>query len=259
MAPANGRLLFVAGQVASNATGLIAPVGFVKQFHVALKNVIAVVEEADGCAEDICRLTIYIKNKHDFHKNLKSLGKRYRDLMGYHFPAIAMIEVSGFVADNAVLEIEATAVLPSVEENKITGASLWIRMAKCYSLIEADARALSADVGLTLPQFDVLAQLLRCGRPMQAYDLSRELLVTKGNLTGIIDRLENKGLIALKPKPGDGRAKLIELTAKGRRIAKKEVTKNENRLGEIFSALSAKEKTAIMLMLNQLRVTLEGN
>jgi enamine deaminase RidA (YjgF/YER057c/UK114 family) len=112
LAPAGGRLLFVAGQVGSDQSGQVEPSEFVEQFSQALVNVLAVVRHAGGDPEDIGRLTIYVTNRDEYLASRKPLGERYRALMGNHYPAIALVEVAGLVEDNALVEIEATAVLP---------------------------------------------------------------------------------------------------------------------------------------------------
>jgi len=115
LAPAGGRLLFVAGQVGSDQSGQVEPSEFVEQFGRALENVLAVVRDAGGEPEDIGRLTIYVTKREEYLASRKPLGEKYRALMGSHYPAIALVEVAGLVEANAVIEIEATAVLPGRE------------------------------------------------------------------------------------------------------------------------------------------------
>jgi enamine deaminase RidA (YjgF/YER057c/UK114 family) len=115
LAPAGGRLLFVAGQVGSDQSGQVEPLGFVEQFSRALGNVVAVVRHAGGDPEDIGRLTIYVTNREEYLASRKPLGQKYRALMGNHYPAIALVEVAGLVEADAVVEIEATAVVPEKE------------------------------------------------------------------------------------------------------------------------------------------------
>ncbi len=112
LAPAGARLLFVAGQVAMDATGKIAASGFVQQFTRALENVLAVVHEAGGRSEDIARLTIYVTDLEAYMSSRKALGAAYRKLMARHYPAMSLVQVKGLVEEGALVEIEATAVLP---------------------------------------------------------------------------------------------------------------------------------------------------
>ncbi|MFQ5744759.1 MAG: RidA family protein [Acidobacteriota bacterium] len=109
LAPAAGRLLFVAGQDARDASGKVEPAGFVEQFARALDSVLAVVREAGGEPQDIGRLTIYVADREAYLASLEPLGKAYRQLMGRHYPAMALVEVKALLAENALVEIEATA------------------------------------------------------------------------------------------------------------------------------------------------------
>jgi enamine deaminase RidA (YjgF/YER057c/UK114 family) len=112
LAPAGGRVLFVAGQTARDATGKVPPLGFVEQFGRALENVLAVVREASGGPQHIGRLTIYVTDLAAYRSNLKPLGEVYRRAMGEHYPAMALVQVAGLVDPTALVEIEATAVVP---------------------------------------------------------------------------------------------------------------------------------------------------
>lgn len=112
LAPRNGRLLFVAGQGASDDTGAVEAADFVTQFTRALRRAIRVVEEAGGRVEHIGRLTIFVSDMDTYRSSLRPLGEAYRGLMGSHYPAMALVEVSRLVDDNAVVEIETTAVIP---------------------------------------------------------------------------------------------------------------------------------------------------
>ena len=112
LAPASGRLLFVAGQIATDASGRITTRGFVEQWTLALEKVLAVVREVGGSPEEIGKLTIYVTDLEAYRANLEPLGKAYRALMGRHYPAMALVEVEALVDPDAVVEIEATAVVP---------------------------------------------------------------------------------------------------------------------------------------------------
>jgi NAD(P)-dependent dehydrogenase (short-subunit alcohol dehydrogenase family)/enamine deaminase RidA (YjgF/YER057c/UK114 family) len=111
LAREGGRVLFVAGQTARDQSGRVPPADFVAQFDHALGNVLAVVQEAGGSAEDIGRFTIYVTDVEQYRASLKALGEAYRRRMGRHYPAMALVQVGGLVDPNAFVEIEATAVL----------------------------------------------------------------------------------------------------------------------------------------------------
>jgi len=112
LAPKGGRLLFVAGQAGWETETPGDPPGFVEQFGRALDKVLAVVREAGGEAADVGRITIYVTDLAAYRASMKPLGEAWRARMGQHYPAVAMLEVKGLVDRGAVVEIEATAVLP---------------------------------------------------------------------------------------------------------------------------------------------------
>lgn len=107
----NGRLLFVAGQIGCDQSGKVVSSDFVKQFDQALANILAVVTEAGGTAEQVTRLTIYVTDKVEYLNHTSEVGECYRARMGKHFPAMALLEVKGLLDPSAKVEIEATAVL----------------------------------------------------------------------------------------------------------------------------------------------------
>jgi enamine deaminase RidA (YjgF/YER057c/UK114 family) len=109
---AQGKLVFIAGQVGWTPHGEWRDRSFGGQFRQALQNVLDVLREADGGPEHIVRLTWYVIDKQEYLASLKDVGTAYRELMGRHYPAMAVVQVSGLVEDEARLEIEATAVIP---------------------------------------------------------------------------------------------------------------------------------------------------
>lgn len=111
LAQAGGRTLFIAGQTARDGSGRVPGADFVSQFDRALGNVLAVLRQAGGEPDDIGRFTIYVTDMAQYRASLKPLGEVYRRRMGTHFPAMALVEVKSLVDQQAVVEIEATAVL----------------------------------------------------------------------------------------------------------------------------------------------------
>ncbi|MCA9645204.1 MAG: MarR family transcriptional regulator [Polyangiaceae bacterium] len=136
-------------------------------------------------------------------------------------------------------------------------AGVWIRLVKCHGLVMREVRRRVAQSETTLPQFDVLAQLLRHPQGMTSTELSRVLLVTAGNLTGIVDRLEARELVTRTALPDDKRVRVLKLTAKGKRLAKREVQRHEDWLNEIFSSLADTERHKLSTALDRLRHSLE--
>lgn len=112
LAPAGGRVLFVAGQIGWDAEQRLVKGGFVPQFRQALSNVAQVLGAAGGRVEDLGRLTIYVTDRNDYLGELKEVGEAYRSIMGKHFPAMALVEVRALLEPEARVEIEATAVIP---------------------------------------------------------------------------------------------------------------------------------------------------
>jgi enamine deaminase RidA (YjgF/YER057c/UK114 family) len=109
---AEGRTVFLAGQIGWNAEQKFESQDFVDQARQALANVVALVEEAGGKAEHVTRMTWFITDKREYLSRLGDLGKAYQAVMGRHFPAMTMVQVVALVEDEAKVEIEATAVLP---------------------------------------------------------------------------------------------------------------------------------------------------
>jgi len=110
---AEGRTLFIAGQIGCDprSATLKLPRGFTAQFERALSNVLDVLREAGGEPGNLARLTIYVVSKKEYRAALKQVGDAWRRRMGSHFPAMALVEVSSLLEDDAKVEIEATAVL----------------------------------------------------------------------------------------------------------------------------------------------------
>ena len=113
---ANGMLsadghLFVGGQIGWTAEQKFEAHDFIGQMTQALHNIRAVVEAAGGVPEDITRLTWYVTDKAEYLAAQAEVGRAYRDVMGRHFPAMAMVVVAGLIEDEAKVEIEATAVI----------------------------------------------------------------------------------------------------------------------------------------------------
>ena len=109
---AQGRLVFISGQIGWDEQSRFRSTDFVAQSRQALQNVLTVLAEADGRPEHIVRLTWYIVDKQEYLACNKNLGMAYRELMGKHYPTMTVVQVTALVEDLARVEIEATAVVP---------------------------------------------------------------------------------------------------------------------------------------------------
>jgi enamine deaminase RidA (YjgF/YER057c/UK114 family) len=109
---AEGRTVFLAGQIGWNAEQHFDSTDFVAQVRQALENIVALIAEAGGRPEHITRLTWYVTSKQEYLSRLSDLGSAYRSVMGKHFPTMTLVQVVALVEDQAKVEIEATAVVP---------------------------------------------------------------------------------------------------------------------------------------------------
>lgn len=107
---ATGRMIFIAGQIGWTPDGVF-PGGFAAQFRQTIENTLAVLAEAGAGPEHIVRMTWFVVDKHEYLASLRDIGAAWRELIGPHYPAMAVVEVKGLVEDAARLEIETTAVV----------------------------------------------------------------------------------------------------------------------------------------------------
>lgn len=109
---ASGRLVFVAGQIGWDATGAFAHADLAGQVGQALRNVLAVLAEAGGGPEHVVRLTWFITDREAYLAQVEEIGAAYRAVLGRRFPTMSVVQVAGLLESEALVEIEATAVLP---------------------------------------------------------------------------------------------------------------------------------------------------
>ncbi|GLQ04842.1 RidA family protein [Sneathiella chinensis] len=110
---ASGRTLYVGGQIGWNADQVFETHDFIGQMEQTLRNVLEIVEAGGGRAEHIVRLVWYVVDKAEYKAKQREVGEVYRKVMGKHFPAMAMVQVAALMEDDALIEIEATAVVPA--------------------------------------------------------------------------------------------------------------------------------------------------
>lgn len=109
---ARGTTIFVAGQIGWNSREEFETDDFAGQTRQALRNIVAVLNEAGAGPQHLVRLTWYVTDKSEYLGALAAVGAAYREVIGRHFPAMTLVEVRQLVEDRAKVEIEATAVLP---------------------------------------------------------------------------------------------------------------------------------------------------
>jgi enamine deaminase RidA (YjgF/YER057c/UK114 family) len=109
---AQGRYLAISGQIGWNELGELVSDEFLEQARQALRNVMTVLAAAGGKPEHLVRLTWYITDKNEYRRGLHALGASYREIVGEHYPAMALVQVAALLEDGAKVEIEATAIIP---------------------------------------------------------------------------------------------------------------------------------------------------
>ena len=135
--------------------------------------------------------------------------------------------------------------------------SVWVRLLKAHGLLLREVRR-RVPHQLTLPQFDVLAQLHRRPEGMTPGELTRELLVTAGNVTGIVARLEALGLVERHPVPQDRRAVRLRLTSRGRRLMARAIPRHRREVGALLGRVDAPRLESLRDLLGELSRTLEA-
>ena len=140
--------------------------------------------------------------------------------------------------------------IAAVEDQAAVALAVWVRLLKAHGLILRELRRRVPE-DLTLAQFDVLAQLHRDPDGMTGSALTRALLVTAGNVTGIVGRLARLGLVERRPVPGDRRASRIRLTARGRQAMQRALPRHRREVAALLS-LPARDLAALRGLLGRL-------
>ena len=137
---------------------------------------------------------------------------------------------------------------------------LWIRLLRASRTIEAELRErLKKEFNTTLPRFDVMAALYRAPEGMLMSDLSRFLLVSNGNVTGIVDRLVSEGLVARARRNGDRRTSMVRLTEEGTRTFARIATAHESWINELLGHVGEDDARRLSGMLTAFRSNWEGH
>ncbi|MBI3434501.1 MAG: MarR family transcriptional regulator [Proteobacteria bacterium] len=127
---------------------------------------------------------------------------------------------------------------------------LWLRLLTCTTLIETGIRRrLREHFAVTLPRFDLMAQLDRAPSGMTLGELSRRMMVSNGNITGLVDRLAARKLLMRRPSPNDRRVQLVTLTAQGRKAFRAMARANADWIADIFAGLAPADIECLMRLL----------
>ena len=149
--------------------------------------------------------------------------------------------MSDLLDDTGVSDLESR-----VQGDHHQALKLWLRWLSCTTRIEDTIRKrLAAEFGITLPRFDLMAQLERHPEGLTMRELSKRLMVTGGNVTGITDQLEAEGLVVRAPHPTDRRAFSVQLTSAGRKLFKRMATTHEAWVVELFDGWTPQQRAAM--------------
>lgn len=155
----------------------------------------------------------------------------------------------------------AREISPASDHGQESKAALrlWLRLLPLTTLVEQELRSrLRQRFGITLPQFDVMAELERAGEPQTMSALSRRLLVSGGNVTGVVDRLERDGYVERQPLPSDRRVQLVALTDKGRSEFATMAAAHEQWLSELLGGLSTDDIHALQDLLGRAKAAVRS-
>jgi DNA-binding MarR family transcriptional regulator len=156
-----------------------------------------------------------------------------------------------------VKELDLSARLTGDEHQAL---KLWLRMLACTARVEGALRArLRAGFGITLPRFDLMAQLEREPGGLRMGELSKRMMVTGGNVTGIVAQLEREQLVARVHDPQDGRAFVVRLTPLGRTAFAEMAAVHEGWVAELFRDIPAADKARMIELLDRMKQHLNDN
>jgi DNA-binding MarR family transcriptional regulator len=161
-------------------------------------------------------------------------------------------------------EVEAAAQIPVDLETRTTkddhqALRLWLRLLSCNVRIENYVRArLRQDFETTLPRFDLMAQLERSPGGLHMSEISKRLMVSGGNITGITDQLEREGLVVRTMDPADRRAVIVKLTDNGLRRFREMAAQHEVWIVGLLDGLTREERESLLTLLKKLKIHLNA-
>lgn len=161
--------------------------------------------------------------------------------------------------DQRALAIDAETALAHAPPGHKDELRLWLRLLTCTALMESEIRTrLRRDFDTTLPRFDLLAALDRAPGGITLGEVSRRMMVSNGNVTGLATRLVAEGLVERRALPGDRRAQLLRLTAKGRREFARQSAAHEGWIAELLDDLSPSARSTLFALLGRAKASVRA-
>jgi DNA-binding MarR family transcriptional regulator len=161
--------------------------------------------------------------------------------------------------DQHTITLDAETALAHAPPGHKDELKLWLRLLTCTTLIEGEIRTrLRRDFDSTLPRFDLMAALDRAQGGMTLGEISRRMMVSNGNVTGLATRLEAEGLVERRTRPGDRRAQLLRLTPKGRREFARQSAAHEGWVAELLGGVEEADRAALFRLLGQAKLSVRA-
>ncbi|MBM6580454.1 MarR family transcriptional regulator [Microvirga sp. BT689] len=158
--------------------------------------------------------------------------------------------------DDQAIPLDAETKAVEMPEDHREELRLWLRLLTCTTLIEGDVRRrLRERFDVTLPRFDLMAQLDKVPDGMTLSDLSKRMMVSNGNLTGLVDRLVASGHVVRTVSPTDRRATVISLTDSGRAEFRTMAAEHEFWIADLFGDLTARDRGDLMRLLGKTKLS----
>jgi DNA-binding MarR family transcriptional regulator len=158
--------------------------------------------------------------------------------------------------DSQIVTVDSETKATETPEDHGDELRLWLRMLTCATLIEGEVRSrLRERFDVTLPRFDLMAQLDRAPDGMTLSDVSKRMMVSNGNVTGLVERLVESGHIDRRTSPADRRVQVIRLTKIGRAVFRKMAAEHETWIAGMFSDLSEKDIRDLMRLLGKAKAS----
>jgi len=158
--------------------------------------------------------------------------------------------------DDQAIPLDAETKAVEQPEDHREELRLWLRLLTCSTLIEGEVRRrLRERFDVTLPRFDLMAQLDKAPDGMMLSDLSKRMMVSNGNLTGLVDRLVASGHVVRRASITDRRAQMVHLTREGQVAFRTIAGEHEHWIADLFGDLTAKDRTDLMRLLAKAKLS----